>query len=746
MPATVEEAPVTSRAERLSALANDPQVDWILVVDADAVLAGDALAAPWRGSVAKTALIGGRALVGAGQRAGTMFGPSRSGPDPFQLVPLIGPQSDRNFTELVRGPVDAPQRGAFLVSAPFVRSLDEPLDAVALHLDLAVRARAAGRGVVCEPTLTFGADEDSLALRRALGNVRRFAGIGTWDPQQLHRDPPRLRSAFVMREMRVGGNVRGHERIPYPPIDIVILAADKGARARAGRQAPVSPGGSVTVCSPGAGDVLRQALSKTGDRYVLVADAKTFPDRATIEVLVERIERNGHIGVALERATAPHGAVLVHCGRVIDAAASPGSSIDDVVRSLIARLPAQRLFAASPAGEIVPEQLPPLPQTQRLDAIFVSSSRPTVTQQTLQALLPEAADGTLSVVYPAGASTAERLFGVHAGLRLIPDDSDVQLAVGLNRALGASTGDLIALVRDDAQVPHGCLERLREAFRRIPRLGVAVPRIGGNDRPESLPDLGYRSSMEMQSLYDRRAEAFAREATLREFATTPVVMIARAALDLVGGFDEMFGFSRLGVEDFTRRVRAANFLVACCEDAYAHLFNGKDALSFIADLDDSPFLREKFEQRWRARRGFDAQTDRVPLRTEVPERPAAAARALRVLFPLGDEDEWQRARPLLLALATEFRVDDPLEVAVGLDGTFELQAALAALRELLLTTAVPMDRTLNVSVDFVSDIETWRDAGSNNVRVPGLDREALRELPPVEAVSAIRARISGPPP
>jgi len=62
-----------------------------------------------------------------------------------------------------------------------------------------------------------------------------------------------------------------------------------------------------------------------------------------------------------------------------------------------------------------------------------------VTQQTLQAMMGEPVGGTTSVVFPAGAATTRKLLAAHSGLRLIPDDSDVQLAVGLNRALGACT-------------------------------------------------------------------------------------------------------------------------------------------------------------------------------------------------------------------------------------------------------------------------------------------------------------------
>jgi len=120
-----------------------------------------------------------------------MFGPARSGPNPFELVPLFALQTDRNFTDLVRGPVDVPQRGAILISAQFCRSLgDLELDPVLLYLDLAVYARRAGYEVVCEPALSFAADDDPLDVRRALGDLRRYAGIGSWNPQELHRDPP----------------------------------------------------------------------------------------------------------------------------------------------------------------------------------------------------------------------------------------------------------------------------------------------------------------------------------------------------------------------------------------------------------------------------------------------------------------------------------------------------------------------------------------------------------------------------
>ncbi len=744
--AEIEEAPVPERARRLRELAADPEVAWIAIVDADAILAADSFGSFRRAAGTRTAVVGGRALVGAAQRLGAMFGPARSGPNPFELIPLIGAQADRQFAELIRGPVDAPERGAYAVSAEFVREIAAMgLDPVTLHLDLAVYARAAGYEVVCEPALTFTASEDSPELRRALGNLRRYAAIGTWNPQQQHRDPARMRTVSVTREVRVMGAVRGYQRRAQPPLDVLVTAGDEMGRVRAQRAAAgFAKGGTVTACDPADGDALRRALARTSDRYVVVADAGALPNQAEIEVLIERVERSGRAAVAFAHEGPPYGTALVHCGRIVNAQALAGASVAGVLGELVARLPERRLYAVTPAGEIVPERLPALPELRQVDVIFIAASKPVVTQQTITAVLAEQLDGTLSVVFPAGAATTERLLSVFSGLTLVPDDSDVQLAVGLNRVLGAATADGVLIVRDDAQLPHGCIARLRDAFRRIPRLGVAVPRLGGTGRPESVPELGYRNSTEMQAVADRRGETFAREAVLLDVATSPVLLVSREALEVAGGFDERFGFSRYGVEDFTRRLRAANFLIACCDDAYTHLFPPDDAASFVGNLDHEPFLRELYERRWSDVRGFDPQTDRVPFRTDRPAQPnpPAEGAVLRILLPLRDEDEWRAVRPILADLAAAFRTGDPVHVAVGLDGTFPLKSALSALREVLFASGVPMEETLNVSVDFVPDVGEWRENAGRAARVAGIERDGLAGLPAVDGAAAVRSLLA----
>jgi hypothetical protein len=740
-PATVVDVPPLERGSHLQAYAAEPDVEWIVVVDSDAVLHPDAFGGLRRALTGVVAVAGGRAIVGGNQqRLGAMFGPSRSGPNPFDLVVLAGAEADRNFTALTRGRVDVPQRGVIVVAADFARGLaNKMLDPVLLHVDLAVYARAAGRPVLCEPSLGFDIEEDSRELRARLADVRRYADLATWPPYELHREPPLLRSAFIQREVRIMGNYRGFARRPMPPIDVLAVAANELDVARVQRSAAaLSGGGRISVCDPANGDALRNELSRTGERYLLVAEAGAFPDRALLETLIERIERNACTALALESLKPPFGAALLHCGRVVNGGAFGGSTVREVLADAAEALPRRRLnvIGVEPAPARV---VPAAPGPRTLDVVFIGASRPDVTHQTFQAVLGEQVSGTRFAVYPAGAATMERVFSVHTGVQLVVDASDVQLAIGLNRALGACTADAIAIVRDDAQIPIGFFEHCLAAFGRIPRLGAVVPRVGGTDRPEALPEQSYLNSVEMQGTYNRRAEAYAREAMLVDVGTTPVIMFSREALEVAGGFDETFGFSRIGVEDFTRRLRSANFLVACCEDAYAHLFPIQESNSFVAILDDSPSLRFAYDQRWANRTDFDPQRDRVPVRTEAP--PASAPGGLRVLLPIGSDTEWRRALPLLTELVQAFRAHDALEIAIGLDGTFQLQNVLTLMRDLLIASRIPMEETLNVSIDFVPDLAVWRDAATErrNVRLGAFERESLVELPAVAGAREIRA-------
>jgi hypothetical protein len=99
----------------------------------------------------------------------------------------------------------------------------------------------------------------------------------------------------------------------------------------------------------------------------------------------------------------------------------------------------------------------------------------------------------------------------------------------------------------------------------------------------------------------------------------------------------------------------------------------------------------------------------------------------------------------LSAFANAFKAADPVDVAIGLDGSFTVQAAVAGLREIFAGVDTPIDQTLNVRVDVVGDRAAWRDAGTRNVRLPGAQRKELSELTEVTGVAQVRALLAWTP-
>ena len=704
------------RAAQLRALAARPDVAWIVVADADALPVADAFGRLRRALAGGPALLGGRGMVGGRAHFGTMFAPPRTGPYPFELSPVTGLTEGRGLADVVRGPVDVPQRGLIVVSAAFVRGLpaDLELDPVLLHLDLAVAARVAGLTVVCEPTMSFSTGEDSIELRRRLLGLQRYASYGGWETAALHREPVTLRSHVIDRDTRVMGNFRGYAKRALPPIETITYAA---------RDA----------------DALRAALARTGDRYVLCVPNGTTIARPTIETLIERIERSNRHALALERDEAPYGAVLFDAGRIVGGGHLRGDTSSAVIADAIATLPLQRRYAVGPRGPIVPAVLPPLPVIASLDVIFVAGSQPIVTNQTIASLMQERVTGVSTAVFPAGLETLGRVLASYGDLRLAPDRTDPNLAAGLNRAIATCGADAVAIVRDDVQMTYGVLQRLCAAFSRVARLGVAVPRTGGAELLEGLPDVSYGNAIEMQSFAERRAAQFAREAMLVDAASVPALVVSRAVFEVVGGFDEAFGFSRFGIEDFTRRVRAANFNVARCDDAYVHMFPLAEVQSFLAPLDTSAALFARYRERWSQPRGFDPAHDVVPLRP--PSEPAAAAPAsrLRLLVPVGSEAEWKAVEAELARFAHAFRARDPVDITIGLDGTFSQGATVAALRDVLERTGIPMEETVNVRVERIGDLNAWRDAHDANARLAVGERAELSTVSVAGDADALRA-------
>jgi GT2 family glycosyltransferase len=740
LPARVVDVEPRQRGERLRELARDPEIDWFVVVDDDAVVLPTAFASLARAQSTHPAIIGGQATIDGAPHFGASFAAPRSGPDPFELAPIAGFQADRLLLAAVRGPVDVPQRGVLVIDAAFLRGLgDVALDSAALHLDLAVLARNAGRTVVCEPSMAFTRSPDNADVVRALGRLRRYAGLACWNVDELHREPASLRNQFVHRETRIAGDIRGFQRQHRPPVDILLDSSAIANVEWAKRAAAALELGGEVVVFPGDGTSLRDALARTGERYVLLVDAEPIPTAADVIALIERLERSGRNGLAVMATEAPFRAAMFHAHRITGAHAYVGASARDVLRYAIDHLPQQRLFAVGPGGTVIAETMPPLAAPRTIDFVYVSSSKPEIAAQTVRPLVQEPLGGALTAIVAGGSDTVVRVLSVFADVRFEYDGVDPLLSRGLNRVLAASTADAVLIVRDDVQLPRGAVGALLGAFSRIPRLGAAVPRVRNDERPEAQDRIGYDNISQMQDLQDRRAVMYAREARLVEGSVVPVMLVSREALQTVGGFHERYGFTQFGIADFTRRLRLANYLIAQCDDAYAHVFPREIVQSPHADLDAAVYLRDAFEASWAGVTAFDPAVHRVTVSADGVA--TAVADVLHVLVFIDGNEQWSRFRPQFETLAHGLRASDPAEIVIGVGPGLSLPAALAEVRETLIRTGRPLDETVNVIFQTRHEPDVWEGIPPRAVRLTGFDHPALAALTTVDDLAAIKAML-----
>lgn len=739
-PARIIRVDVAERWAAARRLAFEDACEWIAFVDEDVEPLSDAFASLQRTFVEGPAIVGGRALVDGEQRFGEMFGPPRWGPDPADLCAIAAPEALRTVAEAMRGPMDVVARGLAFVAASFVRELGDALDPWALHLDLALHARRRGALTLCEPRMAFTARPDAPELARRIPRLLR-AAAADWVPGEQHRDPPGPRARLIGREVRVAGNIRGYERRPYPPLSLLAVGAGIAPKALAALRL-ASGADDVSTCGRGEAEHLRRRLQCTSDRYLLVIEAGQRLERADYVALVERLERSGRYALAVGAQEPPYGAALFHLGRIPADAGFDGDDVAAVIADAIARLPEDRLFAVGPRGPLVARELPPIRAPRSLTFVMLATARPGVSRQTFDALSQAIGTHPAIVVIPSGAATTRKVLSAWRGTRIVEDDVDPNLSDGLNRVLSGIETDLVFVIRDDVQAPRDAVAALQAAFGRIAGLGAAGPRVNSPDASQGLVEVEYADLANMEEFAVRRAAAFAREAAVVAQLFAPALMISRRALDAIGGFDPILGFTRYGILDFTRRLSLANIPVGCCEDAFAHIFPSDASESLLASSDSSPVLAGVFERRWKERTRFESARDRVPL-GDASQPGAPRDGGLTVVVPVADTREWERVRATLGALVVSFTVDDPVEIAIGLDGSFDVQHAVSAMRELLAGAAVPLEKTVHVRIEPIGDAASWVQGPERAVRLTDTTREDLATLRAVDGVTSLRAVLAG---
>ena len=680
-------------------------------------------------SIGANAGVVGGATHAAGTRSfGWMLAPAACGPLPFELISIAAPAAEAGADARVRGAVDVVAPGMLLAAREL---LLEPLpaDAVAALVELCARARASGRDVVCRPAFACEAppldadDRGRFAALRALAELR---------PELMgaYRLPPAMRATHAEREVRLEGGRRMHVRIPLPPLTVLVHGPGAELAARRARQ--LAPGATArAVDDPAA--ALRAEMRIRGDRYVLVTSAERLPNRDAFDALVAAVESAPFVAAVAPDASGLDGTcVMLALARFPQHLAATGASLPAAMQTLLAGAAALRRAVRAP-GYAHDEIAKPAPR--RATIVFLASSLPEIMRVTLDAVVPAARLGDeIIAVCAANGETTRRVLAVYPQVCVATDEADPLLCDAANRAIGATSRELIVLIADDVLLPAGALERLRDAFERLPALGAAFPAVAGARGGEGVHDVSYGDLAQLRTLAQGRSSAFVGRLEPIDLAVTPAVAVTREAFDAVGGIDPAYGPTSQGIADLVMRLRTAGYGVVRCDEALAHRFDPVQSCNPAAAASAHQTVAPP--EPAALARGFDPAR-RVPfVRLTVALRATEHSHAIAV--PIARAAELERAVSFIASAARALDAGAPVRLHVLLDGDVVASDVAARIRSVLAASGASMDETVAVRIERVADLAAWRtglDPGVRVVVAAGHERDALSDLTSVPAAA-----------
>ena len=199
---------------------------------------------------------------------------------------------------------------------------------------------------------------------------------------------------------------------------------------------------------------------------------------------------------------------------------------------------------------------------------------------------------------------------------VVTNGNNLGFAAGNNRGARAATGEYLIFLNNDTFVTDGWVGDLLAHFRRHTKLGLLGP-ITNRSGNESVIRIQY-SNMEQMAV---RARSYT--AGHRQKLTQPhvlhwfCVMTPRVVWEQVGELDEGFGIGMFEDDDYTYRVRAAGYEVACAEDVFVHHHHSASFGELTPAAYDELFAKNRtyFESKWGQ---WQAPVFRKEMQTKCP--------------------------------------------------------------------------------------------------------------------------------
>lgn len=362
--------------------------------------------------------------------------------------------------------------------------------------------------------------------------------------------------------------------------------------------------------------------------------------------------------------------------------------------------------------------------------------------------------------------TLEWLRTLRGEVVVIENDANLGFGAGCNQGIAASSGERILLLNNDVVVTPGWLGALHRELDADPAVGIVGPRSNRVAGSQLVAEPGYDVAT-LDGLDEWAATWCAQHAG----ETTNVVrvigfcmLIERAVIERIGGFDLRFGLGNFEDDDICLRAAVAGWSLRIVHDSFIHhvgsqTFQG-EGIDYMASMGEG---LARFAAKWRigadefdartgayradtviARTEFDAAAHRSPLVAAVDDCERVvlgdAARTTRLLVAC-DRIEPAQTQAALAETLRALGPTDDVTVVVRIDPRdADAYVALDVAADAIGDAALPDIELLETRDE--NDLPALR--ACTHVLAYGRRADALRALALDAGITAVDAPVFSP--
>jgi GT2 family glycosyltransferase len=324
------------------------------------------------------------------------------------------------------------------------------------------------------------------------------------------------------------------------------------------------------------------------------------------------------------------------------------------------------------------------------------------------------------------------------GAIVIDNDRNLGFGGGCNQGIAFASGARVLLLNNDVVVTPGWLGALHAALDESDDIGIAGPRSNRVSGPQQADDVDY--DVETLDGLERWASSWCRDHAGQRTDSPRLVgfcmLVERAVLDRIGGFDLRYGLGNFEDDDLCLRAGVAGWRCRIAHDSWIHHHGSRtfagEGIDYAATLSTN---FERFANAWR----LPSSDIEEAAATYRPEQVIASTRfdAARHHAPLiavprdGSRVRFAGRRRTVLAVAAE-RLD-PVATRESFDAVLE---AFGPADDVTIAIRIdPRDEMAYALLDTVAD--AIGDANLPDIAI--VEARDEQDLPLIEACDVVLA-------